>query len=334
MEIQAFGYLGVGSDKLDDWAALASAGLGMQEVDRGGGSRAFRMDDRKQRLFVDRAIAAGTQVFGWEVADAAALDALAGRLERAGIAVRRESRALADQRCVAGVISFADPTGNRLEAFHGAMVADTPLRTARAISGFRTGALGMGHALVAVQNIEAARAFYCDLLGFKVSDYIRAPITAYFLRANARHHSIALVGAPHSGMHHLMVEYFAIDDVGRGFDMVCRTPERIAARLGRHPNDLMISYYMRTPSEILIECGWGGREIDDASWQPEEMASVGSMWGHQGLFEGLGDDDHPAPSMPEQPLRHAPVQVIDGNYHRMSGVCPWWDGMKRGAAES
>ena len=30
--------------------------------------RAFRMDDRKQRLFVDRAIEPGTQVFGWEVA--------------------------------------------------------------------------------------------------------------------------------------------------------------------------------------------------------------------------------------------------------------------------
>ena len=24
-----------------------------------------------------------------------------------------------------------------------------------------------------------------------------------------------------------------------------------------------------------------------------------------------------------------PVQVIDGNYHRMHGVCPWWDGLSR-----
>jgi hypothetical protein len=24
----------------------------------------------------------------------------------------------------------------------------------------------------------------------------------------------------------------------------------------------------------------------------------------------------------------APVQVIDGNYQRMAGVCPWWDGMR------
>src|SRR5215467_5373693 len=94
MEIQAFGYLGVGSTNLDDWSAFATTNIGMQPVDRGGSMRAFRMDDRKQRLFIDRAIEPGTQVFGWEVADGAALDSLAARLEAAGIAVKRESTAL------------------------------------------------------------------------------------------------------------------------------------------------------------------------------------------------------------------------------------------------
>lgn len=324
MEIQAFGYLGVGSDKVEDWSGFAPVWLGMQEVDRGGGTCAFRMDDRKQRLFVDRAIAPGSQVFGWEVTNAAALDALAARLEKAGVAAKREPAALADQRGVAGLISFADPAGNRLEAFHGAMIADTPFKPARDIAGFRTGAQGMGHTLVAVQDIEAARAFYCDLLGFKVSDYMRTPIPAYFLHVNGRHHSIAIVGAPGNGMHHLMVEFFSLDDVGQGYDMVRAEPERIAVKLGRHPNDLMLSYYVRTPGDILVECGWGGREVDDATWQPEEMTSVGSMWGHQGLFEALGD-----PDMPVQKQRHAPVQVIDGNYEKMTGVCPWWDGMRR-----
>jgi hypothetical protein len=25
-----------------------------------------------------------------------------------------------------------------------------------------------------------------------------------------------------------------------------------------------------------------------------------------------------------------PVQVMEGNFNRMAGVCPWWDGMKDG----
>src|SRR5579872_4107024 len=98
MEIRAFGYLGVGSSNLDAWAVFATSAIGMQSVDRASSMRAFRMDDRKQRLFIDRTIEPGTQVFGWETADAAALDSLAARLDAAGVAVRREPAALADQR--------------------------------------------------------------------------------------------------------------------------------------------------------------------------------------------------------------------------------------------
>jgi hypothetical protein len=25
----------------------------------------------------------------------------------------------------------------------------------------------------------------------------------------------------------------------------------------------------------------------------------------------------------------APVQVMDGNFERLKGICPWWDAMKQ-----
>jgi catechol 2,3-dioxygenase-like lactoylglutathione lyase family enzyme len=106
MEIQALGYLGIGTTKLDNWTDFATGWLGMQAVDRSARARAFRMDDRKQRLVIDQSLKEGERYFGWEVADAAALDALAARLEAAGVAVKRESSALADQRFVRGLISF------------------------------------------------------------------------------------------------------------------------------------------------------------------------------------------------------------------------------------
>lgn len=326
MAIQALGYLGIGSVKLDDWTDFASKSLGMQAVDRGGGVRAFRMDDRKQRLVVDGALAEGQRYFGWEVADEAALDVLAARLEGAGVAVRHEAAALADQRFVRSLISFTDPAGNRLEAFHGAQVADEPFRPGRDISGFRTGPQGMGHVLLMVPDAGPALGFYRDLLGFRISDFIRSPVTAYFLHANPRHHSVALVQGPMSAMHHLMIEYYSLDDVGQGYDLATREKERIAVTLGRHPNDLMTSFYVRTPSDILIEHGWGGREIDDTTWQPREMTTVASFWGHNGLLEELGDDHPPPPELKEMP--RAPVQVMEGNYQKMSGVCPWWDAVK------
>src|SRR3954466_7329713 len=128
MSVQALGYFGLGASQVADWMGFATAQLGLQAVDRGGSMRAFRMDDRKQRLIVDGGLANGETFFGWEVADAAALDALAARLESAGVAVARGGAGLADQRCAAAVITFHDPAGNRLEAFHGGQAADEPFR--------------------------------------------------------------------------------------------------------------------------------------------------------------------------------------------------------------
>ena len=45
---------------------------------------------------------------------------------------------------------------------------------------------------------------------------IVSTVTAYFMHVNSRHHSVALVGAPVRSMHHLMVEYYQLDDVGQG----------------------------------------------------------------------------------------------------------------------
>jgi 2,3-dihydroxybiphenyl 1,2-dioxygenase len=335
--VQAMGYFWVGSSKLDDWTSFATGQLGLQAVDRGGAMRAFRMDDRKQRLIVDGGLPEGERFFGWEVADAAALDALAARLEGAGVAVRRETAAVADQRCAAAVISFRDPAGNRVEAFYGGQIADEPFRPGRHIAGFRTGTQGVGHSVLMVPDIDAALAFYRDLLGFQITDFMGPPVSIYFMHVNARHHSLAIAQGPGSHIHHLMMEFYSLDDVGQSYDLA-QQENRVAVKFGRHPNDLMTSFYMRTPAEFLIEHGWGGREVG-ADWQPVELKSVASFWGHQGLFESihkepLPPDAPPPPPMPPSEPDHAPLQVIDGNYERMSGMCPWWDAIKRASRPS
>ena len=71
-------------------------------MERGNSLLAFRMDDRKQRIVIDRAMGDGTRFFGWEVADSTALDALAARLENAGVPVTSEPQTLADARRVRG----------------------------------------------------------------------------------------------------------------------------------------------------------------------------------------------------------------------------------------
>jgi dihydroxybiphenyl dioxygenase BphC-like protein len=130
MAVQALGYLGISTQNIDEWSDFATRQLRLQLVDRGVSRRAFRLDDRRQRVVVDKERPDAERFFGWEVADAASFDALAGKLEAAGVAVQRGPAALVDQQFVPDLISF-DPAGNRLEAFHGPRLADTPFAPAR-----------------------------------------------------------------------------------------------------------------------------------------------------------------------------------------------------------
>jgi 2,3-dihydroxybiphenyl 1,2-dioxygenase len=332
MPLQALGYAGFGSAALDDWRQFGTGLVGLQAVERSSSLLAFRMDDRKQRIVIDRSMPEGARFFGWEVADAAALDALAARLEQAKVSVTAEPQTLADARRVHRLISFHDPAGNRLEAFYGAEIDDTPFSPGRSISGFRTGPLGLGHAVLTVENLEPVMAFYVDVLGFALSDYIEKPFRAYFFHINARHHSLALIESGKNGMHHLMVELFSLDDVGQSYDIALTEPDRVNVTLGRHTNDLMTSFYAKTPSSFMIECGWGGREIEPATWKPFEMHAGPSLWGHERVWLPPADREVAR----EMRMRaaasglRAPVQVMDGNYKLMSGTCAWWDGVRKG----
>ncbi len=331
MPLQALGYVGFGSAALDDWRQFGTGLVGLQAVERSPSLLAFRMDDRKQRIVVDRAMPEGERFFGWEVNDADALDALAARLELAQVDVTAEPQTLADNRRVRGLISFRDPAGNRLEAFFGAAIDDTPFSPGRSISGFRTGPLGLGHAVLTVKDIKAVMPFYVDVLGFGLSDYIERPFRAYFFHINARHHSLALIETGKNGMHHLMVELFSLDDVGQSYDIALSEPDRVGVTLGRHTNDLMTSFYAKTPSSFMVECGWGGREIDPATWRPLEMHDGPSLWGHERVWLPPADREVAR----EMRMRaaaaglRAPVQVMEGNYKLMSGTCAWWDGVSK-----
>src|SRR6266404_819417 len=134
MSVAALGYVGVRAKDLGDWASYGPNLLGLQRVDKTRASMAFRMDDRKQRIIVEADGGQGISVFGWEVADAAALDGLAERL-------------------VKDLIVLNDPLGNRLEIFHGAETTSDRFTPGRSISGFRTGPLGLGHVVLNVESV-------------------------------------------------------------------------------------------------------------------------------------------------------------------------------------
>lgn len=337
MSVLSLGYMGIRTTSVSDWSAYGPRHLGLQRIDKARGTVAFRMDDRRQRIIVNETNSDGVDFFGWETADGRALDEIGARLEAAKVRFMRGDRALAQERRVADLLVLQDPAGNRLEVFHGPEIATDPFKPGRSISGFRTGPLGMGHAVIGVENSQLVNQmlpFYQDVLGFRLTDYYDEPFEARFLHVNQRHHSLAFVNMGKNLFHHLMMELYSFDDVGQGLDIAI-AEDKVATTLGRHAGDFMTSFYSQTPSKFMVEYGWGGQTIDPEVWEPYERKTGPSLWGHerQWTTEEVSKSARELAAKNADRGMRAPVQVMEGNYRLTEGVCPWWDSVKGGGAK-
>jgi 2,3-dihydroxybiphenyl 1,2-dioxygenase len=298
--VTQLGYLGIGVSNLDAWREFATAVLGMEIADTAGdGSIYLRMDEYHHRFVIHPGGNDDVAYTGWQVKDEAALEEIGERLGEAGVAVEHGSSADNDARRVLGLIKLKDPNGIPTELYYGPLINfETPFTSPRAISGFVTGNQGLGHIVVIPQNVDESLHFYRDLLGMRISDIVEAEVAPGvklrfpFLHCNPRHHSIALIPAPlPRKLQHFMVQLNSVDDVGSTYCLCEDRGERITAGLGRHLNDQMFSFYLRSPSGFDIEYGWGARTVDDATWQVQKHAGA-SVRGHKGLIEAISGAAH------------------------------------------
>ncbi len=278
MAVQGLAYLVTEVAEVEAWRSFVERVLGAQLVENADGLT-VRLDERAARLLLRPASADGPVVAGWQVADERAAHELAGR---AGAQAVPGAAPEAAARGVEGFIGFEDPSGQNLELCWGPLDAATPFCGARPHGGFRTGELGMGHAVWSLADLGVARSFYEEVLGFRPSDFATVPGPLYFFHANPRHHSLALGELGFVGLHHVMVEVLDFDDLGRSYDAAIEGGWPIISSLGRHTNDHVTSFYVRTPSNWAVEVGWGGLLIvDEASWQVRELTEGPSLWGHE-----------------------------------------------------
>ncbi|TBR13769.1 MAG: biphenyl-2,3-diol 1,2-dioxygenase [Rugosibacter sp.] len=291
MSIKNLGYLGFGVKDVQAWRTCLAAKLGLMETSYTDGNALFRMDSRAWRIAVHPGEEDDLAYTGYEVANAAALAQMTERLRQAGVTVTMGDAALAKRRGVVDLISFTDPFDLTIELYYGATdVFEQPFVSTTGVSGFLTGAQGLGHIVRCVPDAIQTLDFYTKVLGFELSDIIdltlgpdmKTPL--YFLHCNERHHTFAIAALPvPKKIHHFMLEALSLDDVGFAYDRL--GPDNvITTTLGRHTNDHMFSFYSKTPSGIEVEFGWGARTVDD-TWSVTRHNST-SMWGHKPVGKG------------------------------------------------
>lgn len=289
MSIRLLGYIGIDATALEGWREISATVLGFETVSphRQGQTDALylRMDGPHHRVTVYPADRNGLKHLGWQVDDRAALEECCSRLERGGHSVVREPPAMAAERAVRELISFRDAEGFRHEIYWGQLIAEEPFKPSRPTAGFVTGHQGLGHVVLAAADRQGLVAFFQQTFDFKLSDTITLHgIEITFMRCNARHHTLAVMG-PGLGvaageMHHVLFEFQELNDVGRAYDLVQARRVPLILTLGRHVNDHMVSFYFKSPSSVGIEVGYGARTVDDDTWVPAHYNYAG-LWGHK-----------------------------------------------------
>jgi 3,4-dihydroxy-9,10-secoandrosta-1,3,5(10)-triene-9,17-dione 4,5-dioxygenase len=296
MQLRGLGYIGVAAADPKEWLRFGTEVCGLMPARRvpgeepppagsGGiakdGTVYLKMDDRQWRIAVHPG-APGLRYLGFELTGRPALEAAIEAVRARGVPVREGSAAEAAARGAGALAVLQDPTGNRIELFCG------PLRDhgfASAVGAqFLTGALGMGHVNLFVPDAQVALDFYTRVLGFALTDFIRfgPGQSVHFLRCTPRHHTVALICVgPMTGLQHVMLEMRELDGVGQALDRALAAGVPITSTLGRHKNDRMVSFYMRSPGGFDVEIGWDGLLVGE-DWVQNEFCE-GDTWGHRGL---------------------------------------------------
>jgi len=293
MSISSLAYIVVETANMEGWSAFLqqTAGLAPSAFGPSEGLY-FRMDDHAWRIHLQPGNAERFLSAGLECASDCQLDAIVERIVRAGMEAA-ENKALARARGVDRLVLTADPCGNAIELVVGRALGYEQFVSPAGVSAFVADHMGLGHVVLPAPDIDTAKAFWLDIIGLGLTDRMTFTLSEevglqslYFMHAdNERHHSIALFEAPSpSGLVHVMVEAATIDDVGRFIDRCERDKVHVISAFGRHSNDRMLSIYVMTPGNFMMEFGCDGLRIDWRNWVPT-YSLVPDLWGHK--FVGM-----------------------------------------------
>lgn len=179
--------------------------------------------------------------------------------------------------------------GVDLEGLHSPEVRALRAVEPPAVMPFRVAKLG--HAVLMVADLARSLEFYTRVLGFKVSDVYpptMVPGGMVFLRFNADHHGVALVGrsgeaavgspAGARDLHHLAFEVATLDEVLRARDHLERHGVAIDFE-GRRRAGAQIAVEFRDPDGHRLEIYWGLDQVpwNGASRPPEEWVEAHSL---------------------------------------------------------
>ena len=226
---------------------------------------------------------------GWQIGERRrSRTSIVARLRGAGVDVREGGRRAARRTRGAASRSLSTtPAGIPCEIYFGPALAETPFQLARWFAaGSSPTSRGSGTRSSAPTRQDESTRFYCDVLGFRLSDRIVCEFYGYhvdivFFHANRA----APLGrlrrrAARSALHHFMLEVTARWTTS-GSPSTARSVAgvRIMHTLGQAPQRPHVLVLRADALGLSVRGRLGGPQVDDATWKPTTYDRI-SEWGH------------------------------------------------------
>ena len=225
-------------------------------------------------LEIHRGDAVGLHHIAFEVHDA--------RAAAAALARQVETREV-ESPGYGAAVELTDPEGNAIRLVSRA-------QTTNAIpAGDRTfRPRKIGHIGVRAHDAKAQAAFFTDVLGFRLSDWIGDQVV--FLRCNPDHHVLVFVAEPpedhESATHHVAYEVDSFEDFARQADLLAANGVRVDWGPGRHAPSRNYFMYFDDSDGNRIEWINSIKQIADDDTYVSEVydPSVPTTWNVWGVM--------------------------------------------------
>ena len=279
--------------------------FGLVERERSSGRARLACDYESYSLELVAGDRPGADHAAYELARGFALEDAAAHLDALGV----------EHRIADGAVHLRDPDGMGVE-----LVPYRPAQDPRPPVARSTTTLGafhprkLGHVNSLTGDLAGMTAFYCDVLGMKLSD--RLGDEGAWLHINADHHTVALVGKGYGHFHHLAFELTDWGEFRVALDHLAQHGRWLAWGPLRHGLGQNLAAYVRIPEEECFVELYADMEQLEAGHRTRDWpddAHSSNTWGilpPRSYFrfdapavdaerQGLEAQGHPLPPVPE-----------------------------------
>ncbi len=179
---------------------------------------------------------------GFQIGPDDDLDAFERQTQAQGVKTERKRDA---EPTISDMVTFADPKGTIMEVFR----RPEPLRQKFQLKGIVPHKLG--HVAFHVTDVKNITQFYCDVLGFRVSDWMGDHFS--FLRCGPDHHTINLIETGKNKHFHTAFELRDWAHMQQACDYLSIHGYRMLWGPGRHGIGHNLFSYHRSPTGLITE---------------------------------------------------------------------------------